>query len=179
MRSTSLKHALVLGCLLFLAAPCLAQRMFDDVPRDHPAYECLFAWARDTGIPVGYPDGTFGGKRLMTRYEFAVVIARLMPELEKRENAGWVTTPPMRILARRDFACLRHAAATFRPEMDMLKIDMPALFRDLDRYESSYFAAAARGPYFGDVPRDHWAYGSVQYLAARGLVVGYPEKPKE
>lgn len=169
----------LLGVLLLVAVPCAAQKPFDDVPRDHPAYECLFGWARDTGIYPYYPDGTFGGKRAMTRFEFAVIIARLMPELEKRERANWKTEPSSRPLTRQDFACLRHSVAAFRPELDLLKIDLPGLFRDLDRIEASYFASETRDPFFRDVPRDHWAYDAVQTLAARGLMIGYPASPKE
>ena len=30
------------------------------------------------GLVEGYPDGTFGGDRMMTRYEFAAIVYRLM-----------------------------------------------------------------------------------------------------
>ncbi|MBP5738796.1 MAG: S-layer homology domain-containing protein, partial [Abditibacteriota bacterium] len=69
----------VLGLTVF-AAVSFAQGAFVDVPTDHWAYDAVNQLQR-VGIIVGYPDGTFGGKRAMTRYEFAVAIARLLPLL--------------------------------------------------------------------------------------------------
>jgi hypothetical protein len=50
---------------------------FADVPTDHWAYQSVEK-LRDAGIVIGYPDGTYGGRRAMTRYEFATAIARLL-----------------------------------------------------------------------------------------------------
>jgi len=51
---------------------------FADVPADHWAYRAVNT-LENAGILIGYPDNTFGGKRAMTRYEFAVAVARFMP----------------------------------------------------------------------------------------------------
>jgi hypothetical protein len=54
---------------------------FQDVPRDHWAYAALQKLAA-AGILEGYPPaGDFKGQRPMTRYEFAVAIARLLNTL--------------------------------------------------------------------------------------------------
>ncbi|MBO7393656.1 MAG: S-layer homology domain-containing protein, partial [Abditibacteriota bacterium] len=66
--------------LIAIACAAFAQGAFVDVPTDHWAYDAVNQLQR-VGIIVGYPDGTFGGKRAMTRYEFAVAIARLLPLL--------------------------------------------------------------------------------------------------
>jgi hypothetical protein len=50
---------------------------FADVPTDHWAYQSVDTLQK-AGIVIGYPDGTYGGRRAMTRYEFAVAIARLL-----------------------------------------------------------------------------------------------------
>ena len=50
---------------------------FADVPTDHWAYASVDTLQK-AGIVIGYPDGTYGGRRPMTRYEFAVAIARLL-----------------------------------------------------------------------------------------------------
>jgi len=44
---------------------------FTDVPTDHWAYQALLNLAGVYGCVGGYPDGTFGGERSVTRYEFA------------------------------------------------------------------------------------------------------------
>ena len=49
---------------------------FSDVPSDHWAYDAVNN-LKQKGIVVGYPDGTFGGDKLFTRYEMAMVVARM------------------------------------------------------------------------------------------------------
>ncbi|MGQ9525763.1 MAG: S-layer homology domain-containing protein [Armatimonadota bacterium] len=73
------KAALLLAAMLLfaLAVPAMAQRMFEDVPTDHWAYQAVSS-LQERGVVIGYPDGTFSGKRAMTRYEFAVATARLL-----------------------------------------------------------------------------------------------------
>ena len=66
---------------LVLAQAAPASGPFADVPADHWAYQSVDTLQK-AGIVIGYPDGTYGGKRAMTRYEFAVAIARLLPLLK-------------------------------------------------------------------------------------------------
>ena len=51
--------------------------MFPDVPQNHWAYEAVKEMA-DRGLIEGYPNGTFGGDRAMTRYEFAQIVYRAL-----------------------------------------------------------------------------------------------------
>lgn len=51
--------------------------MFPDVPENHWAYEYVKGLC-EKGIIEGYPDGTFGGNRNMTRYEFAAMLYRAL-----------------------------------------------------------------------------------------------------
>jgi hypothetical protein len=53
---------------------------FSDVPPGHWAAEAVGALS-EAGILVGYPDGTFAGERALTRYEMAMIIARLLEEV--------------------------------------------------------------------------------------------------
>lgn len=48
-------------------------KLFPDIPANHWAYEYIAKLAGN-GILEGYPDGNFGGDRLMTRYEFAAML---------------------------------------------------------------------------------------------------------
>ncbi|MDV5089133.1 ESPR-type extended signal peptide-containing protein [Veillonella sp. YH-vei2233] len=50
---------------------------FPDVPDNHWAYNYVATLAGN-GLVEGYPDGTFGGDRTMTRYEFAAIIYRAL-----------------------------------------------------------------------------------------------------
>ena len=66
-----------------VAVPAFGQVLpFRDVSRDHWAYEAVRALA-EAGLVEGYPDGTFGGERTFTRYEMAMVFARILARLEQ------------------------------------------------------------------------------------------------
>lgn len=53
--------------------------LFPDVAANHWAYEAVSDLSR-RGLIEGYPDGTFGGDRLLTRYEFAQIVYRAIQD---------------------------------------------------------------------------------------------------
>ncbi|MDU2418220.1 S-layer homology domain-containing protein, partial [Negativicoccus succinicivorans] len=55
----------------------MKMKLFPDIEKNHWAYEAVEELAKQ-GLLEGYPDGTFGGDRMMTRYEFAEVVYRAM-----------------------------------------------------------------------------------------------------
>jgi hypothetical protein len=65
--------------LLVWALPAMAGP-FTDVPTDHWAYDAIDK-LQSEGFVEGYPDGTFRGNRSFTRYEMAMVIARIWDRL--------------------------------------------------------------------------------------------------
>lgn len=81
--------ALLVAALMVwtLAMPALAADVdppvnpFYDVEESHWAYE-MVVYLASLGIVEGYPDGSFGGNRLFTRYEMAMVVARMLARLE-------------------------------------------------------------------------------------------------
>jgi len=93
-----MKRKATLGALLALAAAApaiVAPRLvatanaqpattapaeYPDVPRGHWAYEALNRLSQ-AGIIEGLPNGTYAGNKPMTRYEFAVAIARLLDKI--------------------------------------------------------------------------------------------------
>src|SRR5437588_5283678 len=94
--------ALLVGvaAALCLGRPALAQGVFADVPQGHWAYDAVNELAAH-GIFTGYPDQTFGGKRALTRYEFAVAIQRMLQDVQHRIDTAvsgiprpGVTPPP-------------------------------------------------------------------------------------
>jgi hypothetical protein len=82
-----------------LVAPAQAQAAdraeYPDVPRGHWAYEALNRLSQ-AGIIEGLPNGNYGGNKSMTRYEFAVAIARLLDKIGDRSSTVQPTTtnPP-------------------------------------------------------------------------------------
>lgn len=53
--------------------------LFPDIPANHWAYEAVSDLSR-RGLVEGYPDGTFGGDRMLTRYEFAQIVYRAIQD---------------------------------------------------------------------------------------------------
>jgi len=147
------KVLVAVGLLLVVAAAAAAQGPFADVPPDHWAYEAVNS-LQEKGIIQGYPDGTFGGKRAITRYEFAVAIARAIPviigmvpqaqkadlsDLEKRikaleEAKPTPTQPPVdtsQMATKADLENVRRLMDQFRDELAALGVDVDALKRDM------------------------------------------------
>jgi len=84
--------AVVMGLVVVvsLATPVSAADITRDVPFTHWAYDAVQKLV-DVGVIQGYPDGTFKGDRVMTRYEFAMALARLwdrLPQLGQGPKGG-------------------------------------------------------------------------------------------
>lgn len=143
-------YLLVIAVLL-CAAPVFAQGPFNDVPTDHWAYDAVNQLQKD-GIIIGYPDGTFGGKRAMSRYEFAVAIARLAAKIppvteQAQQPAGVSRSEVESMLApyalkseipnvanfatKADVEALRKLIDEFRDELAALGVDVDCLKRDV------------------------------------------------
>jgi len=172
---------LVLAC----AVPVLAQGPFTDVPADHWAYDAVNQLQKD-GILIGYPDGTFGGKRTITRYEFATALARINLNpgggpggLTKSDVEGMLgpyalktdipTTQNLANLATKaDVDALKKLVDEFRDEIAALGVDVDALKRDVAALGARVDAIEAemkRVKLFGDVAIFAIAGGSTQNTA--------------
>jgi len=137
---------LVLGCpAISLAQGTAASGPFADVPADHWAYQSVDTLQK-AGIVIGYPDGTYGGKRAMTRYEFAVAIARLMPLVQGAGTGNYATKDDL-AAARQDLEnklqansdaidALRKLVDEFQPELQKLGQDVAAVKDRLDALEA-------------------------------------------
>ncbi|HEY3265725.1 MAG TPA: S-layer homology domain-containing protein [Armatimonadota bacterium] len=134
-----------IATVAIVASAAHAQAPFADVPQDHWAYQAVNTLAQ-RGLVIGYPDGTFGGKRAMTRYEFAVVIARMIPQLEtyiKDQVSGIKPAEPIDtsnfatkdqlngLVSKDDFDTLKKLVDQFAPELQMLQVDVAGVKKDL------------------------------------------------
>ena len=74
-----MKKSLVLAMAMALGvtASAYAANPFSDVPAGHWAYDSINKLAA-AGVVEGYGDATFGGDKLMTRYEMAQIVAKAM-----------------------------------------------------------------------------------------------------
>jgi hypothetical protein len=119
------KLIVLLACtmaMLALTLPVFAGP-FTDVPTDHWAYDAIDKLQAE-GFVEGYPDGTFRGNRSFTRYEMAMVVARIWDRLvSELEN---IPTPDMD-----DYV----TNAEFQDAMDMIYDLMDEFRDDLDGLE--------------------------------------------
>ena len=83
-------------------------KLFPDIEKNHWAYEAVEALAKQ-GLLEGYPDGTFGGDRMMTRYEFATLVYRAM---QKGLNVN------------------ERLIQEFEPELERFRVDVVAKDKD-------------------------------------------------
>ena len=109
---------------------------FADVPTDHWAYQSVDTLQK-AGIVIGYPDGTYGGRRPMTRYEFAVAIARLLAQM----NHPTAPFDPSGLEAqiagnKAAIDALTALVNGFKPELDRLGVDVAAADARLDALEA-------------------------------------------
>jgi len=72
-----------------MCIPAIAAPLFPDVPAEHWAKDAVANLAAK-GMLEGYPDGTFKGDRAATRWEVAMVVARMLAKMEQ-DNATFAS----------------------------------------------------------------------------------------
>jgi len=88
---------LVLALVLVIAFSLTAlANPFVDVPLNHWAYDSVQSLAAK-GVIVGFPDGTFGGGKSLTRYEFAEATAKALAVVD---GMGYASAADVAILEK-------------------------------------------------------------------------------
>ena len=88
-----------------IAVDLAKSTLFPDVAENHWAYQYVTTLSKK-GILEGYPDGEFKGDRMMTRYEFAAIVYRIV------ESGVGSTDPELSKLVKE-----------FSPELQYIRID--------------------------------------------------------
>jgi len=114
--------ALVVGAVV---APTMSAPMFPDLPQEHWARDAVAALAAK-GLVEGYPDGTFKGDRAATRYEVAMIVARLLAKIEQ-EEATFAT--------KADLDNLRKLVDQLRNELDALGVRVQNLENNVGKLD--------------------------------------------
>jgi len=110
----------VMAFTLILSLPVLADP-FSDVPQDHWAYDAV-QMLEEKGLVEGYPDGLFKGDRAMTRYEMAMVVARVIAKLEQVQ-ASIPQIPDLSIYATKsDLETINKLLKEYKSELDALGV---------------------------------------------------------
>jgi len=124
LASLVLASGLVLGSMLSMGRAASATP-FSDVPANHWAYQYIQSLAAD-GIIDGYPDGKFKGDRPLTRYEMAVVVARVIAKLQENQPA------PYSGPSKADLDKLQKLIDALKDELDSLGVRVTNLEDSLD-----------------------------------------------
>ena len=95
---------------------------FSDVPANHWAYQYIQSLAAD-GVIDGYPDGKFKGDRPLTRYEMAVIVARVVERLQAND----AKRP-----SREDLDKLQKLVDALKDELDALGVRVTRVEDSLD-----------------------------------------------
>ncbi|HTW84812.1 MAG TPA: S-layer homology domain-containing protein [Candidatus Sulfotelmatobacter sp.] len=98
---------------------------FADVPANHWAYQAIQSLAAD-GLIDGYPDGTFDGERPLTRYEMAVLVARIVAKLQAN-GAGYAS--------KTDLELVQKLIDALKDELDALGVRVTNLEDALDQLD--------------------------------------------
>ena len=123
LASLVLASSFALGSVLSMGRAASATP-FSDVPANHWAYQYIQSLAAD-GLIDGYPDGKFKGDRPLTRYEMAVVVARVIAKLQ--ENDKPYTGP-----TKQDLDKLQKLIDALKDELDELGVRVTNLEDSLD-----------------------------------------------
>ncbi len=121
---------LVMAALLFtFYAPKAQAQPFADVPTDIFAFDAVAELAAK-GIIEGYPDGTFKGDRAMTRYEMAMVVARILARIEAIKIPPPPAPPPAGVTPA-TLAALQRMVNEFRAELAAQGVRVTAVEEEL------------------------------------------------
>ena len=145
-----MKKSLVLAMAMALGvtASAYAANPFSDVPAGHWAYDSVNKLAA-AGIVDGYGNGTFGGDRLMTRYEMAQIVAKAMAKGANVDRLGAEFADELDSLGVR--------VAALEKKSDNVKITGEARFR----YADSKGKGNVADSYVGDLRSRIWITGQV------------------
>ena len=138
------------GLAAGMTPPAQAQAApFLDTPTNHWAYEAVQDLAKK-GIVIGYPDGTYGGKRPMTRYEFAVALDRALrtvADMVAAQQPGAAPapagTPAPGTITQDDLNRLQALIDKFRPELDTIQANLKTAQDNIDALRADVLDAKA------------------------------------
>ncbi len=117
MKNRSLALVLALVMVISMSASAFASaNPFADVPADHWAYDAIVKLAA-VGLVEGYPDGTYGGARMLTRYEAAMVFARTLARMEALVEEG-------------TYGMREEITAEVMRDLDRVKAELTQLIKD-------------------------------------------------
>ncbi len=132
-----------IGLCLVVAMFCatmVGAAHFSDVPASHWSYEAIDKLA-SRGILQGYPNGTFKGEKVVDRYSLAMVVAKLLANVEQLIETGGsnlVTKADLQLLEKLivefadELALLGVKVTSIEDDMAVVKEDVAVIKRDVE-----------------------------------------------
>ncbi|PSB05160.1 iron uptake porin [Merismopedia glauca] len=112
---------------------------FSDVQSTDWAYEALSRVVEKYGCLQGYPDGTYRGKRALSRYEFAAGLNACLRQIE-----ALIEAKGQNYVLKEDFEALQRLVEEFRTELATLGSRVDNLEARTDFLESHQFSTTTK-----------------------------------
>ena len=163
-----------------------AATQFSDMPVGHWAYEGVVFLESKGIISDGYGDGTYLGNRNITRYEFAVMVARMHAKKTGTINVRGnpFSDVPAKHWAAKSVIFLAtegieegYGDGTFLGNRNLTRYEMAHILANLIKKDAKnmQFKKVSQGVFF-DIPTSSKYYNDVKMLAEIGLVEGYADR---
>ncbi|MEZ7890458.1 MAG: S-layer homology domain-containing protein [Candidatus Wallbacteria bacterium] len=124
---------LIIILMLFASLLCdikiSAAASFNDVAQDHWAYEAIDKLVQN-GYMDGFADDTFRGRKVITRYELALILAKILTKVEDVETSGGIISP-------KDAETIKKLAAEFKDELNTLGVKINSLDQRVTEIEKA------------------------------------------
>ena len=96
---------------------------FSDVPKGHWSVKAIDTLVSE-GLIEGFPDGTFKGAKVITRYDLALYLARILAKIDQMKADGAGVTPE-------DTVTISRLTNEYKAELDLLGIKVDQIERRL------------------------------------------------
>ena len=134
MKNTSIFAS---AAMILATAAIATANPFSDVPASHWAYDAVNSMA-EKGIVQGFPDGNFKGKQNITRYQLAMITAKMIANVEQMGGNGSVSKTDLQTLEKLtvefadELALLGVKVTALEDDMQVVKEDVAGLKKDVD-----------------------------------------------
>ena len=115
----------LVGVVLFCCFSAVAAPLFPDVPEGHWAKDAVASLAAK-GLVEGYPDGTFKGDRSASRWETAMIVARLLAKMDQAHST---------FASKAELDEVRKLALALREELEALGVRVDNLEESVGRLD--------------------------------------------
>ena len=134
----NIKSIIASSAMIIAGAAIASADMFTDVPSTHWAYQAVSSLS-EQGIIDGFPDNTFKGNQNVTRYQLALITAKLLAKVEQGGigNNDVNTVEKLTVEFADELALLGVKVTSLEDDMQVLKDDVAGLKTDMNTIKSS------------------------------------------